>query len=131
MTDRAGVEHLLRALYAARADGHLDRLCALFAADARFRIAGSSAGKPISISAQGLAEIRPWLATMVKTFKLVDHTILSMAIDGSRAAVHWRASILSKVTGVTAATDLVDLVEIADGAIGDYLEFFVPSAPVD
>jgi len=121
------MEELLRALYAARVDGQLDDLCRLFTAEAIFRIAGSSDGKPIAIATQGLGEFRPWLAMMVKTFKLGNHQILSMTIDGTRAAVHWRADILSKITGVTARTEMVDLIQIHNSRIESYVEFFVPS----
>ena len=127
MTDRMQTEQLLRALYAARVDGQLDNLCSLFSPEAKFRISGSSDGKPIAIATQGLGEIRPWLAMMVKTFKLGNYQILSMTIDGTRAAVHWRADILSKITGATAPTEMVDLIQTHNSRIESYVEFFVPS----
>jgi hypothetical protein len=64
---------------------------------------------------------------MVKTFKLGNHQILSMTIDGARAAVHWRADILSKITGTTAPTEMVDLIQTHNSQIESYVEFFVPS----
>jgi ketosteroid isomerase-like protein len=124
MTDRLGIEQLLRELYAARTDGHLDRVCALFAADAAFRIAGASDGKPIALTARGSAEIRTWLAVMLKTFRLTHYRLLSMIIDGDRAAVHWQVDIHSKISGVVVATELVDLVEVSGGRITSYREFF-------
>jgi ketosteroid isomerase-like protein len=42
--NRLEIEKLLAELYAARTEGQLDRLCALFAADASFKIAGASDG---------------------------------------------------------------------------------------
>jgi hypothetical protein len=66
MADRLQIEQLIRSLHAARINGQLDALCELFCSDARFRVAGSSAGKPIAISAQGIGEIRPGLAVMVR-----------------------------------------------------------------
>jgi ketosteroid isomerase-like protein len=124
---RAEIERLLAALYAARVAGALEQLCALFAADASFKISGSSDGKPIALSARGSEEVRSWLAVLIKTFRVTRHEILSMVIDGDRAAVHWRASIHSRITGVSAATELVDLVEVKGGRIAAYLELFVPS----
>lgn len=126
MTDRLGIEQLLRELYAARTDGHLERLCALFAADADFRIAGASDGKPIAITAKGIAEIRAWLAVMLKTFRLTRYQLRSMLIDGDKAAVHWQVDIHSKITGVVVPTELVDLVEVSGGRITSYREFFAP-----
>ena len=124
---RAGFERLLAELYEARAAGALERLCALFGPDAVFKISGSSDGKPIALAARGTEEVRSWLAVLVKTFRLTRHEILSMVIDGPRAAVHWRASIHSRITGASVPTELVDLVEMRDGRIGSYVELFVPA----
>lgn len=124
--DRSSIEALLQALYEARAGGQLERLCGLFAPEARFKISGSSDGKAIAIAARGTAEIRTWLGVMVKTFRLTRHEILSVLVDGSRAAVHWRSDIHSRITGVTVTTELMDLVEMHDGRIVSYVELFVP-----
>ena len=126
MTDRPAIEELLQALYTARASGQLERLCDLFAPEARFKISGSSDGKAIAIAARGAGEIRAWLGVMVRTFRLTRHEILSVLVDGSRAAVHWRADIHSRITGVTVTTELMDLVEVGDGRILSYIELFVP-----
>lgn len=126
-SERAGVERLLRELYAARVAGELDRLCALFAPDAVLKISGSSDGRPIAIAASGAEEIRCWLGVLVKTFRLSRHEVLSMVIDGSRAAVQWRASIHSRITGASVATELVDVFEVTAGRIASYVELFVPA----
>jgi ketosteroid isomerase-like protein len=126
MTDRRDMEQLLHELHAARIEARLEPLCALFAEDARFRIAGSSDGKPIAIAARGITAIRPWLTTLLKTFKLTDYLLLSRVIEGERAALHWQAAIHSRITGVTVSTELVDLVEVRNGRILSYVEFFVP-----
>jgi ketosteroid isomerase-like protein len=126
MADRAEIERLVRELHAARLEGNLERLCALYAEDARLRIAGSTDGKPIALAAIGLAEIRPWLSILVKTFRLTQYTILSLTIDAPRAAAHWRVDIHSKITGVLVPTELVDLIEVRGGRISSHTEFFVP-----
>ena len=127
MTDRLVIEQLLDELYAARVEGQLERLCGLFASDTQLRIAGSSNGKPIAINASGLIDTRAWLAMLLKTFKLSRYQTLSRAIDGTQAAVHWRADIHSKITGVVVATELVDLIEVRGARIASYVEFFVPA----
>jgi ketosteroid isomerase-like protein len=127
MTDRVQIEKLLNDLYASRVDGRLEDLCALFSPQANFRIAGAGDVKPIAINVHGVDEIRTWLSMMVRTFKLNKFEVVSVTIENSRAAVHWRASILSKITGVIIPTELIDLVEIVDGRIGSYIEFFVAS----
>jgi ketosteroid isomerase-like protein len=126
MTERQQVEELLRALHAARLEANLEQLCALFSADARMRIQGTSDGKPIAIEAHGVEQIRPWLSVLVKTFRLRDYRLLSLTIEGGRAAAHWRVEIHSKVTGALVLTELVDLLEVRDGRITSYIEFFVP-----
>jgi ketosteroid isomerase-like protein len=128
MTSRLELERLLQELYSARVSGQRDALCRLFAEDALFRITGSSDGKPIAICARGIEEVRPWLTMLVKTFRLADHEILSMVIEGERAAVHWRASVHSRITGAMARTEFVDLVHTMGGRIGSYVEFFALSS---
>ncbi len=126
MTERAAAERLIRELHAARVRGDLAALCGLFADDGRFEIRGASADKPIAITAAGLAQFRPWLAMMVKVFRLSDYELLSLVVEWPRAVAHWRVDIYSKVTGVTVATELVDLVELREDRIVSYSEFFVP-----
>jgi ketosteroid isomerase-like protein len=126
MTDRLDIDRLLRELYGARMRGDLDGVCRTFSNDAKFQLAGASHASPIAITAVGIKEIRSWLALLIKTFQLKDQTILAMIIDGSQAAVHWRARIYSKVTGAMVLTELVDLVQVRDGRIASYTEFFVP-----
>jgi ketosteroid isomerase-like protein len=126
MSNRLEIERLLRELYAARLGGDLEALCRTFAKDSRLEIAGTSYASPMAIKAAGLDEIRTWLALLVKTFQLSDQEILSMIIDGEAAAVHWRATIRSKITGATVLTELVDVIRVRDGRIASYTEFFVP-----
>ena len=126
MTDRSQVEKLVKELHAARVEGDLERLCAVFAPDARLRIAGSSDGKPIAIDASRIARIRPWLSILVKTFRLSRYQLLSMTVEGAHAAAHWRVDIESKITGIVIPTELVDLIEVRNGHITSQIEFFVP-----
>jgi ketosteroid isomerase-like protein len=113
-------------LHSARIAGDLAAMCSLFAERGKFEIAGASADKPIAIRAETLSDFRPWLAMLTKVFRLDDYHLISLIIDGARVAAHWRANILSKVTGVAVPTELVDLLELRDGRIHTYSEFFVP-----
>ncbi|HEX4683956.1 MAG TPA: nuclear transport factor 2 family protein [Gemmatimonadaceae bacterium] len=126
MTDRQEIERLLRGLYAARMSGDLAAVCEKFTADARFQIAGASHATPVAVTAVGTREYRPLLSIMLKTFKLSDEEIVSLLIDGAKAAVHWRVNIFSRMTGTTVRTELVDVIEIRNGKIGSYMEFFAP-----
>jgi len=125
MTDRLEVDRLLRELYAARVGGDLDGVCRTFSRDAKLRIAGTSNGNPIAIPAVGAREIRRWLALMIKSFQLTDHTIQSIIIDGANAAVHWRTRVYSRITGTSVSTELIDMVKVQEGRIAAYTEFFV------
>jgi len=127
MIERVEIERLLLELYAARVRGDLAAVCATFTNDANFQVAGASSNaSPIAMKAVGIGEFRPLLAIMIKSFKLTEQTILTMLIDGTKAAVHWRAKVHSRITGTTVLTELIDLVEVKDGRIGSYTEFFVP-----
>jgi len=126
MTDRTEIDRLLRGLYDARVSGNLEAVCQAFASDAVFQIAGAGQTSPVSNSAIGAGEFRPLLALMIRAFKLSDHIIFSILIDGSQAAVHWSAKVYSRITGNTVLTELVDLIKIRDGRIISYTEFFVP-----
>ncbi len=125
MTARPEIDCLLRELYAARVRGDLDGVCRTFSHDAKFRIAGTSHGSPIAITAVGAHEIRRWLALMIKSFQLTDHSIQSLIIDGAKAAVHWQTRVYSRITGTNVPTELIDLVNLREGRIASYLEFFV------
>jgi ketosteroid isomerase-like protein len=120
------IERLMRDLYAARARGDLAAVGELFAADAVLRIAGGSVARPVAIKAEGVAEVRPLLALLIKTFKLADFTIVASEIEGSHAIVHWRANVRSRITGATTSTELIDQVVVRDGSIADFDEVIVP-----
>jgi len=126
VAERVVAERIIKQLHAARVGGDLAGLCRLFADEGRFEIVGASADKPIAIRALNLAEFRPWLAMMVKVFRLNDYTLLSLVVEWPRATAHWRADIYSKVTGVTVPTELVDVVELNSEHIVTYTEFFAP-----
>jgi ketosteroid isomerase-like protein len=122
MTSRQDIERTLRDAYAARQRGDLDAIGQAFAPNARFQMAGSNAS-PIAVKVEGAEQYRPLLAGMIKTFEVLEHKIVTMLIDGSKAAVQWHARMRSTVTGETVETDLFDLIEMEDGRIKSFYEF--------
>jgi ketosteroid isomerase-like protein len=126
VAERAVAERLVRQVHAARVGGDLPALCRLFADHGRYEIVGASADKPIAIRTTSIAELRPWLAMMVKVFRLSDYCLLSLVVEWPRATAHWRTDIYSKVTGVTVPTELIDLLELSEDRILSYTEFFAP-----
>jgi ketosteroid isomerase-like protein len=126
VSERIIAEKLIQQLHAARVAGDLAAMCRVFAADGRFEILGASADKSIAIRANNLADFRPWLAMMVKVFRIGNYQLLSLVVEWPRAVAHWRADIYSKVTGVTVPTELVDVVQLTPEHIATYTEFFAP-----
>ncbi|MGH7668849.1 MAG: nuclear transport factor 2 family protein [Gemmatimonadaceae bacterium] len=126
MTDRAEMENLLRRLHGARVAGDLAGILATFSDNVSFRIAGASDGKPISIAANGVMQVRSWLSVMVKSFWLTDYAQISTIVEGSKAAALWQVTTHSRITGLGVPTELVDLIEVHDGKITSYTEFFTP-----
>src|SRR5262245_9878003 len=104
MTTRAEIETLLRNVYAARVRGDLDAICGAFNPDARFEMASSHLAGPPPMLAAGVAQFRPAIEGLIKTFEFKDHTIVTMVIEGDQAAVRWRSTMRSTVTGETVTT---------------------------
>jgi ketosteroid isomerase-like protein len=126
VSERIVAERILKQLHTARLAGDLAGMCSVFAGAGRFEILGASADKPIAIRATNLAEFRPWLAMMVKVFRLTNYQLLSLTVEMPRAVAHWRVDIFSKVTGATVPTELVDVLHIEAERIAAYTEFFAP-----
>jgi len=126
VAERIVAQRIIEKLHAARVAADLAGMCALFADTGRFQILGASADKPISIQAVDLKGFKPWLAMMVKVFKINNYAVLATVVEWPRATVHWRADIYSKVTGATVHTELVDILEVSEDRILSYTEFFAP-----
>lgn len=126
MTERVVAERMIQQVHSARVGGDLAGLCRMFADQGRFEIVGASSDKPIAIRATSIDELRPWLAMMVKVFRLSDYRLLSLVVEWPRATAHWRTDIYSKVTGATVPTELIDLLELSQDRILSYVEFFAP-----
>jgi ketosteroid isomerase-like protein len=126
MTPPVSIERLMRDLYAARVRGDLEAVCRSFSASAGFQIASASKKRPVALKATGVAEFRPLLRLLIKTFRLADFTILKMEIVGAQATVHWRVNVRSSITGTLVPTELIDIVEVRRGRIVNFNEVFVP-----
>jgi ketosteroid isomerase-like protein len=126
MAERIVAQRIIEKLHAARIAGDLAGMCRLFADTGRFEILGASADKPIAIQQTDLAGFKPWLAMLVKVFKINNYEVLSTVVEWPRATAHWRADIYSKVTGITVRTELVDILEVSEDRILSYTEFFAP-----
>ena len=119
------IDRMMREFYTARGCGDLEAVMRLFSAEVAFQIASARQGNSVGIKANGIDELRPLLALLIKTFGLVDLTIRSITVDGAQATVHWSVNVRSRITGSTVATELIDIVELRDGCIVDFKEVFV------
>jgi ketosteroid isomerase-like protein len=126
MPERGVAQNIIGRLHAARVSNDLAGMVAVFATHGRFRILGASADKPIAIESENLTDFTPWLAMLVKAFRINHYDLMSLTVEWPRAIAHWRADIYSKITGVTVPTELVDIVEVSDERIVAYTEFFAP-----
>jgi ketosteroid isomerase-like protein len=126
MLERRVAQDIIERLHAARVSNDLAGMVGVFAARGRFRILGASADKPIVIDSEDLAAFTPWLAMLVKAYRINHYGLMSLTVEWPRAIAHWRADIYSKITGVTVPTELVDIVEVSDARIVAYTEFFAP-----
>lgn len=123
MTGRAAIESALRDAYAARVRGDLDGVCRHFADDATFAMAGSTDASPVPVRCEGCDTIRGAMARLIAGFRFIDHQILSIIVEGSRAAVHARLRVRSEATGKEEVTETADLVTFKDGKIASFVQF--------
>jgi len=123
MQDRTTIERTLRNAYAARVRGDSKGVTRHFAADAAFQMMGSPKASPIASHCAGERALCSHLEEMIAGFELRDQEILSMIIDGSKAAVHWRAKVRVTGTNKEEVTELFDLIEFKDGQITSFREF--------
>jgi ketosteroid isomerase-like protein len=123
VAERNHIERTLREAYAARQRGDIDAILRLFTPDAQFTMAGSPQMSPVAMQVEGAEPFRAALQGMIKTFIVEGHEIVSILVDGDRAAVHWRAQIRSSVTGEVLRSELCDLVYFRGGRIASFHEF--------
>ena len=122
MTDRATIEKTLRDAYAARCRGDMDAICCIFADNMHYEMSGARDASPVAARVDDAPGFRQMLSQQIKIFEMSDPEILSMVIEGDKAAVRWRAKVRSTVTGQTVTTELFDFIEFKDGKIASFIE---------
>lgn len=128
MERRFDIQNLLQRLYSGRLSGDVGGTGALFCANAGFRILGASQRGPVSILADGALEIADTLALLFRISKLRAYEQISMIIDGDNAAVHWRATVHSRVIASPVSTEFVDIIRVSNRCISSFTELFAPLA---
>lgn len=123
MTERAEIEQIIRQAYAARKRNDLEGCLKVFADKPEFRMAGAHLASPVAMASAGRSELRETLEKLIRAFEWIDHTIISIVIDGSKAAVHGRVKLESAATGDVVETEVADFIEIHEGRITSFTEF--------
>jgi ketosteroid isomerase-like protein len=72
---------------------------------------------------EGHSNVREGFSWLIEAFKFDNRKIISLIVDGDRAAVHSRVEITFTPASKTFTTDLLDLFRFADGKIIELLEF--------
>lgn len=123
MTERAQIEAMLRDAYAARLRGDLEGTLRPFADDAVFQLAGAAEASPVALRCTDCESLRVAMSGLIGAFEFKEHEILSLIVEGPKAAVHTRARVRSTTTGEEEVTEMVDLVTFREGKIASFVEF--------
>ena len=121
--DRDAIKALIETCYQARHEGRVEELMSAFHPEAIFEFAGSKSALAIAGASRGHQDIRASLTALVAIFEFIDRDILSMTIDGDRAAVRSRIIVRYIPANETATTELLDLFRVRDGKIVELVEF--------
>lgn len=122
-TDRATVEKWIHDLYRARLTNDVALTLKTFSPTATFALAGDAGASKLAMRVTNRVQLETTLETMVKTWTWLDQTIITMVIDGNRAAVHHRTKMRFEPTGDVIVTELLDLFSLMDGQIVELTEF--------
>src|SRR5215212_6186917 len=93
MTDRETIRRLIEEAYAARNSGDIKGLMAGYHADAMFELAGEKRTLEIAGAVKGHASVQEAMTGFIASFQFIKRDIISMIIDGDRAAVHSRLEV--------------------------------------
>jgi ketosteroid isomerase-like protein len=123
MVDRGTIEALLREAYEARKRGDVEGIRRCFVEHPHFELAGAAHASPVAVRAMDGEGFRAVLSGLVEAFEFLDHEILSLVVDGPRAAVHARARVRARATGEEVTTQFADIIAFENGRIASFVEF--------
>lgn len=121
--DSSEFEAFLKNFYAARIEGEVAAIGAMFADDARFRIVGSPEFSMLATQVQGREGIMSLFQTISDSFGLDAFSMEDLLMDGNKAAVRWSARVQNITSGDSFTTELADFIEIDGGKIISLSEF--------
>jgi ketosteroid isomerase-like protein len=121
--DRAAIEALIERAYEARRTEDVEGIISVFHPEGKFELAGSKEVTAVAGIAKGHQALRIALANLIANFEFVQRDIVSMLIDGDRAAVHSRVNLRFVPKDKIATTELLDLWKFENGKIVELVEF--------
>ena len=121
--DRDGIERIIREAYAERRRGDVEGACRFFADDAQFALAGAPAASPVPMRVASRDAIRQTVAALIAGFEFLEHDILSVIVEGDKAAVHSRVRLRAPASGEEAVTETADFLTFRDGKIVSFVQF--------
>jgi ketosteroid isomerase-like protein len=123
MTDRKTIEALIEKSYNARKTGNVEDLMSAFHPEAVFELVGSKATLAVAGASRGHQDVQTTLTGFVEAFEFIHRDIISITIDGDRAAVHSRIKVRFIAGNKTVTTDILDSFRFKDGKIIELVEF--------
>ena len=121
MTDSETIRKIVRSTYEARSRGDLDETMASFADDVVFEFYGQGTDLPSMASeARGKAAVQRIIKELIDNFRLSDWQEVSLVVEGSKAALHWRANVTFTQNGRSEKFDVFDFLTFRDGKIVDF-----------
>ena len=123
MTDRDAIETMITECYKAREKGDIDGLMAAFHPDAVFELSGDPDVFAVAGAVEGHYNVRASMAELIESFTFISRKMVSVVIEGERAAVHSRLKVKYNPTNRTFASDVLDTFRFKDGKIVELVEF--------
>jgi ketosteroid isomerase-like protein len=123
MTDRKAIQALIDQGYHARKTGDVEAIIAIFHPAGRFELSGSKTLTAAAGTAQGHQALRTTFAGFIAAFEFIQRDVISIVIDGERAAVHSRVKMRFIPKDNTVTTDMLDLWKFENGKVVELVEF--------
>jgi ketosteroid isomerase-like protein len=123
MTSRQAIMETITRAYKVRDSGDIAGVLQVFHPDARFELAGAKQALEITGAVKGHADIQTAIAGLIAAFEFIKRDIISVIVEGDRAAVHCRVQLRFIPKNHLFVTDLLDVFTVQDGKIVELVEF--------
>ena len=122
MMERAAIEAMIRATYDARVRGDGAAMAAHCLPDAIYRVSGDSGASPVACRHSGPA-LRNALEGLNAAMPVRELRIVSLVIDGDRAAAEIEARLVFAPTGEEFETHWCNTFVFRDGKVAEVVEY--------